>query len=91
MSKIIQSLKQAVRYARGDKTAGHSTLILNATHQTGARIKQMVEDSGLKDTTEVISAALRLYEACLKEVNAGGMVIVRRDDGTEVIAMGDDR
>lgn len=27
MSRIIESLKQAVRYAKGDKHAGHSTVI----------------------------------------------------------------
>lgn len=90
MTRIIESLKQAVRHARGDKSAAHSTLVLDTTHQTGARIKQMVSDSGLKNTTEVVSAALRLYEACLKEVNAGGTVIVRRADGTEIEAMGGD-
>ena len=35
---------------------------------------------------EVICNAIRLYEAALKEMEAGGKVLIRRKDGTEVEA-----
>jgi hypothetical protein len=87
MSKIIDGLKSAVRYAKGDKTAGRSTLYFDMTERSADRLKQMMADSDADSPADVIGNALRLYEACLKEVNVGGKVIVRRADGSEIEAM----
>ncbi len=36
---------------------------------------------------EVIGNAIRLYEAAVKEIDAGGKVIIRKADGSEVEAL----
>ena len=90
MSRIIKSLKQAVRYARGDEKAGTSALVMELPKPSVERLKQMVMETGADSSAEVVSNALRLYEACLKEIRLGGRLVIRKTDGTEVEVFGRD-
>ena len=50
------------------------------------RMEKLKQDTGADSFSEVISNALRLYEACVKEMANGAKVVVRRADGTETEA-----
>ena len=50
------------------------------------RMEKLRRDTGADSFSEVISNALRLYEACAKEMGNGAKVVIRRADGTEIEA-----
>jgi hypothetical protein len=90
MTRIIESLKQAVRYAQGDKRAARSTLFLEVPTRSETRLKQLVIDTDAEDIKEVVQNALQLYEGLVAQIKAGGTVIIRQADGTEIEALGGD-
>lgn len=90
MSRIIKSLKQAVRYARGDEKAGTSALVLELPKPSVDRLRQMAIDTEVESIKEVVKDALQLYEGLIGELKVGSRLIVRHADGTEIVAMGGD-
>lgn len=49
------------------------------------RLKQLQERTEAASYAEVIRNALRLYEALVKEADAGNDIVVRQLDGSEVV------
>jgi hypothetical protein len=49
------------------------------------RLKQLQERTEAASAAEVVRNALRLYEALLKEADAGNDVVVRQANGGEVV------
>jgi hypothetical protein len=49
------------------------------------RLKQLQERTEAASYAEVIRNALRLYEALVKEADAGNDIVVRQSDGSEVV------
>lgn len=88
MTRIIESLKQAVRFAQGDTTAGRSvTLNITFPPASAKRLEQLAQATDVPgDLKEVIKEALQLYEGLVKELADGSKIIIRRADGTEVEA-----
>ncbi len=53
------------------------------------RLRAMQRQIDATSPGEVISQALRLYEAALQEVEKGSSVLIRKDEGTEVNVFGE--
>jgi hypothetical protein len=67
MSRIIKSLKQAVRYARGDKTAGRLTRVSIPRGQTALEMAKAgagtwVKNSDMHPTTNVADRVYRKHD-----------------------------
>lgn len=52
------------------------------------RLEDLMARTGAEKIADVFSNALRLYEACVKEIDNGSKVIIRREDGAELDAFG---
>lgn len=52
-----------------------------------ARLKALQEMTDASSYAEVVKNALRLYEALVQEVEAGGEILIRRGDTTEKLGI----
>lgn len=65
-----------------------ATIELSISDENLKRLKNLVKNAELENESEVISNALRLYEATVNETRSGSTVVVLRPDGSKIPIFG---
>ena len=75
--------------ARPEKTPSQITkrVQMDMTERSVARLKALQDVTEASSYAEVLRNALRLYEALIKEVEAGGEILVRRGEVVEKLGV----